>query len=632
MKRGGPAVASLAALMLAIAPSAAHGADSLGHSGRWMTDTHGRAVVLRGVAVMDFGPRHLPSAIGFGADDVAFLHAHGYNIVRVGLNWLGLEPSPGTFDQAYLASLVTTVRELAAQGIWSVLDLHQDGWGPAVHGQDGEPDWATLTDGAPNPELAFGQNYFGNPALERAFDNFWGNTAGPGGIGLQDRYASMMARLAAAFRDEPGVLGYEIMNEPWPGSQYATCSQPAGCPAFDSQQLTGFYARVIPAIRAADHERMVFYEPNLFFDFGAQTNLVDPAPADRRTGFTFHDYCLGAGAGSALPVLPGNEQGCPTEEKMVLDYAEGYSKTTGAALLNTEWSATSDLPTVARMASALDAALMSWTYWAYSGAADNSTLVGDATKAPAGSNLHDGVLALIDRPSPREVAGTPTSWSFDTASRAFAFEYATKLPAGAAGAGMPTEVYVPRGQYPAGYAVKVSGASVVSSPTAGRLTLCAAPGAAKVSLGLAPDSGSSTDLPPNPFAAEPACPHAGGSGSSGPPVTGVTGSGPPVRVSHGGTRVSVPGLIDVRMPARRSCARRARFSIAIRRRAGVRILSARLRVNGRRRTVRLSRGLRSSVAVTPLPRGKFRVVLVLRVRAPGGPARTLTVARSYRGC
>ena len=453
---------------------------------------------MHGVAVMDFGPAHLPAAQGFDRDDAAFVAAHGFDVVRVGFNWALLEPKPGAIDGAYLGSIRRTVRQLAAHRVWSVLDLHQDGWGSAVHGNEGAPDWATITDGFPNPPLGFGANYLANPAQNRAWDNFWANAPGPGGIGLQDRYATMLRRLGAAFRTEPYVLGYEILNEPWPGTEYPTCMNPAGCPLFDTQKLEPFYRRVIPAIHAADPARMVFYEPNLLFDFGANTNLGNPAPGDPLTGFTFHDYCLGAGAGSALPVIPGNAAGCAVEEKTVLDYAESYSQKTGAALLNTEWSASSELATVKRMAAELDAARIPWTYWQYCCAADNMTLVADAKKPPRPPNLHPHVLSLIEIPYPRAVAGTPGSWGFNPDTRTFTLDYSTALLSERPGGALLTQIYVPRLQYPTGYAVQVTGAARTSARGAGLLTLCASKGAKKVTVRVAPARGGHTAALPDP--------------------------------------------------------------------------------------------------------------------------------------
>lgn len=137
----------------------------------------------------------------------------------------------------------------------------------------------------------FPGNYLEMPALQRAYDHFWENSPGPGGIGLQDRYAAAWRHVAQRFRGDRSVLGYELFNEPWPGTGYAACLTAAGCPAFDAT-LTAFNRRVDAAIRSVDRATLVWYEPNVLFDFGAPTNvggLDDP-----NAGFSWHDYCLGS--------------------------------------------------------------------------------------------------------------------------------------------------------------------------------------------------------------------------------------------------------------------------------------------------------------------------------------------------
>ena len=472
------------AIALCAAPSALAGSSFLGQSGRWLTDASGRVVVLHGVAVMNFDPPHLPAAQGFSRDDADFLAAHGFNIVRVGFNWSHLEPRPGAVSPRYLASLRRTVRILARRGIWSVLDLHQDGYGPAVHG-DGAPAWATLTDGLPNPDLGFGANYLGNAAVNRAFDNLWSDAPGPGGVGLHARYAAMLASLAHTFRRERGVLGYELFNEPWPGSPYATCANPDGCPAFDAQ-LSAFYRRTIAGVRRSDPRHIVFYEPNLFFDFGADTHLANASGGDQRTGLAFHDYCLGGGAGTALPNIPGNGPGCEVEETMVMDKAEAYAAREHVPLLNTEWAATNDMANVARMASELDAARIPWTYWQYCCSPTGYTLLIDGKKPPARGNVVRGVLDIIDRPFPQRVAGTPTSWSWDPGTRTFRLTYATKGVGRALHSRAVTRIWIGRLHFPTGYTRKVTGARFLSKARARVIALRNRRGAATVTLTVRP--------------------------------------------------------------------------------------------------------------------------------------------------
>jgi endoglycosylceramidase len=82
-----------------------------------------------------------PSASGFSNDDAAFLAANGFNAVRVGVIWAELEPEPGVFNTAYLDSIEQTVQTLGNNGIYSILDFHQDLYSSTLGGE-GAPDWA----------------------------------------------------------------------------------------------------------------------------------------------------------------------------------------------------------------------------------------------------------------------------------------------------------------------------------------------------------------------------------------------------------------------------------------------------------------------------------------------------------
>jgi endoglycosylceramidase len=124
----------------------------------------------------------------------------------------------------------------------------------------------------------------------------------------------------------------------------------------------------------------------------------------------------------------------------------------------------------------------------------------------APGNLNLPVLEALVRPYPQLISGTPTSWSFDTTSKVFALRYSTqRVSGGRFGPNSPTEVFIPRLQYPHGYNVTVTGARIASSPTAGALVLCSSAGAASVSLTVTPAATSTTDVPPGPGQAA-ACP------------------------------------------------------------------------------------------------------------------------------
>jgi endoglycosylceramidase len=74
-------------------------------TGTWMTNGDGQVVLMHGLNEVHKEAPFEPSASGFGNDDAAFLAANGFNVVRLGVIWAGVEPQPGVFDTAYIDSI-----------------------------------------------------------------------------------------------------------------------------------------------------------------------------------------------------------------------------------------------------------------------------------------------------------------------------------------------------------------------------------------------------------------------------------------------------------------------------------------------------------------------------------------------
>jgi endoglycosylceramidase len=492
--RRAAALLALLVVALSAAPASAAPKTPLGHAGRWITDSAGRVTILHGLNMVYKRPPYAPDAIGFGDDDAAFLASEGYNTVRVGLIYKAVEPSPGVYDDAYLARIEGTVNALGRHGIVSLLDFHQDLYNERFQGE-GWPDWAVQDDGLPNqPQNGFPANYLTMPALQHAFDHFWANDPGPGGVGLQDRYAAAWRHVAERFGSNPYVLGYDLLNEPWPGSTWQQCAQPAGCPEFDGR-MSQFVARVLGAIRTADRESLVWYEPNVLFNNGADTQLADFG--DSNTGMSFHDYCLVANEGGTS----GYSDACRTSDDLVMSNADKRAAGTGDALLLTEWGATDDRDALLGPLALADQHMMSWQEWHYcgcddpttTGSGDKQAIVLDPAKPPSGSNLKTSTLDVITRPYPQVVSGTPQSWSFDPAAKKFSFAYSTARAAAASssfGPGAVTEVALPRRVYPKGYAANVRGGAIVSKPGARVLRVAACRGAKRVTVDVVGGGGA----------------------------------------------------------------------------------------------------------------------------------------------
>ncbi len=457
--------------------------------GRFLLDTQGRVLVLHGVNMVYKLPPYAPDAVGFDRDDAKFLVRQGFTTVRLGLIWKAVEPQPGRYDDAYLARIRRTTSILANQGIQVLLDFHQDLFNERFQGE-GAPDWAVQDDGLPaQPQLGFPFNYFGQLALNRAFDHFWANAPGPGGVGLQDRYAAAWAHVAAYFRGTDGVMGFDLFNEPWPGTVFPTCINPLGC-AFD-RKLEAFSQRTIDAIRAVDRATPIFYEPHVLFNNGVQTSV---SPSGDDLGFSFHDYCLTADFG--LEGTPVQDLTCNVFDDLVWQNVETQLTRTGDTPLLTEFGATTDTTVLRDMVDRAAAHRFGWQYWAYtgfdpttSGPGGEQALVFDPARPPTGDNVDQAKLAALVTPHPLVVSGTPDQWSFDRATRKFTASWSTAragTPSARFAAGARTRIAAPGLVYPGGYTVAATGGRVVSAADAPVLVVRQAAGATSVRVVVTP--------------------------------------------------------------------------------------------------------------------------------------------------
>jgi len=450
-------------------PTLTAGADGavapLSGAGRWFVDGLGRVVLLHGVNMVAKRPPYHPAAYGFGTDDAAFLAAEGFNALRLGVDFRGLMPTPGVVETAYIDRLAETVAVLVQHGIFVLLDFHQDGFAPMFNG-NGFPDWMAISDGLPNPpEAVFPLYYIQNPAMQRAFENFWANREGPNGVGLQEYFVQGVEGIVARFAGEAMVLGTELMNEPWPGATWLPCAVEAdGCPDLEEQLLGPFYRRGTAAARRAAPGQFVFVEPFVLFNFGqARTSLPG---TDAGRALSFHSYALDVAG----------------EEAVIANALEAATRD-AAPLLLTEFGASTDPVLLNRLTAQMERGLVPWMFWTY-----DEAIIGDLQQPAGPDNLRsrEAFDALV-RPYPIATTGTPTEIVFDPTQKTFGFAYDTAAPDGVHYASHAlTVVSVPRRHYPDGYEVQVEGAVVTSAPDAPLLTLRNLPDVRRVSVHVAP--------------------------------------------------------------------------------------------------------------------------------------------------
>lgn len=249
-------------------------------------------------------------------DDYRQLAHSGINLLRFGVFWAAVEPEPGVFDGAYLQRVKEQLEYAHQAGLSFFLDFHQDlygvSFGPGEPAwADGAPVWAAVTDGLPHVTGdLWSDAYLISPALNRAFQHFWNNDP-VCGLGLQEHFVEMLRHTVRFFKGMPGLLGYDLWNEPYPGpagqEALGRVMEQLPGPAnleqdgekarliagltdmdfyrglteiiarhtmpFEQERLTAFYERAARAVSGEDPQALLFTEPCYFTNLGAPSGL-----------------------------------------------------------------------------------------------------------------------------------------------------------------------------------------------------------------------------------------------------------------------------------------------------------------------------------------------------------------------
>ncbi len=415
---------------------------------RYLRDEQGRAIILHGLNVDGSAKSHGHSKHLTQARAERQVKKWGFNGVRYITNWRWIEPKRGSYDEKFLDEMEKRVQWYGDLGAWVFLDMHQDLYGPAVGG-NGAPAWATQTDGNPPLNVDYGQFWWLknlSPDIIAAYENFWDY---PGDHPyLQEAYLDVWRHVVKRFRDNPAVIGYDLMNEPHAGNlQKATgLGAMLGMDGeFEPKELIQLYRRLIPAIRELDPDTWIFFEPQAFgVNFGIHSDL--PTVRDARKGgnrlvYAPHIYPFFLHEGVAYERFDReqvaswavNRTAETRKHNSVLHVGEiGASDKTEGALLYFE-----------EAMSLLDYMGAGWSLWA-----------GDPSPwGPTNTAYKENPkMDILVRTYPQKVAGDPISFSYQHSSKAFKLVY--KERSGVTG---PTEIFIPASRhYPGGWAVTFS--------------------------------------------------------------------------------------------------------------------------------------------------------------------------------
>ncbi len=237
----------------------------------WFVDEKGRKTLLRGVNLggsskvpfkpngathirTDFTNRDVsfvgrPFPLDTAVNHLRRIKHWGFNALRFIITWEAIEHTkPKQYDTEYLDYLEEVFKIIAEHKLYTLIDPHQDLWSRASGG-DGAPIWTFEKVGldvtkfneseaaflmqyrynSENPDayppMAWIQNY-GRFATCTMFTLFFGGadfapSCKVDGHNIQDylqnHYFNAIKQVARRVKDNPYVIGFEILNEPSPG-------------------------------------------------------------------------------------------------------------------------------------------------------------------------------------------------------------------------------------------------------------------------------------------------------------------------------------------------------------------------------------------------------------------------------
>ncbi len=424
-------------------------------------DSQGRERIFNGVNLCDKGwydengnRKHV-----YKYDEKMFrtLAEKGFNIIRLGMTWEAVEPQPGKYNEEYIDAIRGMLDMCEKYGLYAYLDMHQDLYSyfdDAVG--DGAPAWACLTDGHKiKPiKIVWAERYFWSKGTHACFDNFWKNKE-VNGKGLLDYFAAMWAHVAEKLGDHPALFGFDMLNEPFPGSDggkifkkivaglvKATLTDKRikkgklikdalkfDIPAvldhynggvlrdvaknaeeliakFDNERYTPFLNKTAAAIRTVTDKGIMFID-NCYY-----SNLSIPCAAGPITyGDKKEEHSCFAPHGYDFMVdTPLYKHASSSRTDAIFGEHENTQKRLGIPVIVGEWGGYSEgdewYPHIHHLLRFFDDRKWSNTYWAF-----HEGLIGDP------------LMDELNRPYPRAVTGEITAYRHDRSQNTFSLSY-----------------------------------------------------------------------------------------------------------------------------------------------------------------------------------------------------------------
>jgi hypothetical protein len=375
--------------------------DPLHVDGKHLVDSTGRVVILRGVVTIVQNNDGKPMVMT--GEDYDRIKAWGYNVqqIRLGGCHMGLLP-PCHADPDYFEKLDSWVDMGEQRGIYTIFKV-------------------TTYD---VPGLDFATQF-----RKGAWDKLWDVSSG-----WQDQFIAGWSRLWEHFQGRSAVVGYDILNE---------CFQGSNTKGFVHNYLFPFYRKAHAALERVDRQHLFIFQPPITSDDGLEPlggenllfaphfypHVTDPDALWRKI--------LGEGETVKAAMLIG-EYGLPNTPFSI-----------NGRLIAGASSPERDMADARLFDQSLMGTIKTW----YTSVGNWSLLTPSHTEVPR--------FRYFSRPYPQRTAGQPKTFSFDFEKREWNFEWDP-----ASTVNSPTLIFVAaRRHYPDGFRV-VTGDGVELVPDA----------------------------------------------------------------------------------------------------------------------------------------------------------------------
>jgi endoglycosylceramidase len=330
-------------------------------SSRFFIDQDDRQVLLHGVNVVYKVTPYIPSTGDWDTEDslddhdIELLKQWGFNFVRLGVMWEAVEREEGVYDEEYLNKVEAMINKLGDAGIYTLVDAHQDVFSRQICGEGVPTFWAekaigkhpvcfnNILDPILSPllshfglctdinDMGYSYDEDGLPTIpdcqSRDFYTYYMTKESMEAFhsllvtnahGVQDAFVNFWDRVTERFAGNNYVVGYDPLNEPFPGNPTRDLSL-TWPGKFDREYLQPLYSKIYTNAKKHDSTKHLWFEPVPFPDemgiFGGyvfNTGFTEPPGAEIGSPYhalNDHTYCCQM-----------NSKECLTGEPKIEDY------------------------------------------------------------------------------------------------------------------------------------------------------------------------------------------------------------------------------------------------------------------------------------------------------------------------